>query len=428
MGKRIVVVGTQWGDEGKGKITDYLAADADVVVRSQGGNNAGHTINFNGQKFALHFIPSGIFYPNTKNVMANGMVIEPVALFKELDDLALRGIDHFQLFISDRAHVIMPYHIDLDGLWETFKGDSAVGTTKKGIGPAYADKAARTGIRIGDLIDPESLAIRLKASLDVTNPILEFFQRRPYDFQELFAKYVELGKRLKPFVADTSLLLNDEIDQDHKILFEGAQGIMLCIEHGTYPYVTSSSPTAASVPMNCGISPMALTDVIGITKAYTTRVGGGVFPTEFEDDTARYIREKGHEYGTTTGRPRRIGWLDTVVLRHARRVSGITDLSIMLLDVLTGIPELKICTNYMFDGQIIDHVPGNYRHFSRCIPVYVTLPGWKEDITAVKHFEELPINAQKYLQAIEKYTGLKIAIFSVGPDRTQTISLKSFFK
>lgn len=428
MGKRIVVVGTQWGDEGKGKITDYLAGSADVVVRSQGGNNAGHTINFNGQKFALHFIPSGIFNPKTKNIMAHGMVIEPFAMFKELDELAGRGIRDYQLYISDRAHVIMPWHLDLDGLWEEAKGSDAVGTTKKGIGPAYADKASRIGIRIGDLLDPEWFAIRLKAALTVTNAILAHFERQPYEFNDLYDRYLAVGKKLKPFVTDTSVLLNDEIEQDRKILFEGAQGIMLCIENGTYPYVTSSSPTAASVPMNCGISPMAITDVVGITKAYTTRVGGGAFPTEFEDETAKYIREKGHEYGTTTGRPRRIGWLDTVVLRHAKRVSGITDLSIMLLDVLTGVPELKICIAYEQNGERITTVPGNYLTFSRCKPVYITLPGWQEDITLVHRFEELPVNAQNYLIAIERYTGIKIAIFSVGPDRTQTIALKEFFK
>jgi len=428
MGKRIVVVGTQWGDEGKGKITDYLASGADVVVRSQGGNNAGHTINFNGQKFALHFIPSGVFFPQIKNVMANGMVIEPIAFFKELDDLAVRGVKDFQLFVSDRAHVIMPYHLDLDGLWETFKGAAAVGTTKKGIGPCYADKAARNGIRIGDLIDPATLAWRLKASLAVTNPVLASFDHAPYEFETLYDRYLKLGERMKPYVADTSVLLNDEIEKNHKILFEGAQGIMLCIEHGTYPFVTSSSPTAASVPMNCGISPMAITDVIGITKAYSTRVGGGAFPTEFEDETAKYIRERGHEYGTTTGRPRRIGWLDTVVLRHSKRVSGITDLSIMLLDVLTGIPELKICVAYELDGQTITHVPGNYDHYSRCKPVFITMPGWIEDITQAKTLADLPQAARDYLRAIEIHTGLQSAIISVGPDRTQTIALKEFFK
>ncbi|MDD3126137.1 MAG: adenylosuccinate synthase [Candidatus Izemoplasmatales bacterium] len=428
MGKRIVVVGTQWGDEGKGKITDYLALDADVVVRSQGGNNAGHTINFNNQKFALHFIPSGVFNPQTKNIMANGMVIEPIALFREIDELASRGITNYQLYISDRAHCIMPYHLELDSLWEDIKGSSAVGTTKKGIGPAYADKASRIGIRLADLLDPESLMDGLKTGLAMTNPILECFHHQTYDLQDLYQKYLSFGKRLKPYITDTSVLLNAEIEKGSKILFEGAQGIMLCVEHGTYPYVTSSSPTAASVPMNCGISPMAITDVIGITKAYTTRVGSGSFPTEFEDDTAKYIREKGHEYGTTTGRPRRIGWLDTVALRHAKRVSGITELSVMLLDVLTGIPQIKICTQYELDGEIIDRVPSNYRQFSQCKPVYVTLPGWKENITNIHRFDELPINAQNYLKAIENYTGLPIAIFSIGPDRTQTIALKAFFK
>ncbi|HRY77964.1 MAG TPA: adenylosuccinate synthase [Candidatus Izemoplasmatales bacterium] len=428
MGKRIVVVGTQWGDEGKGKITDYLAAGADVVVRSQGGNNAGHTIHFNHQKFALHFIPSGVFFPKTKNVMANGMVIEPNAFFQELDDLAARGVTGFRLFVSDRAHVIMPYHLDLDVLWETFKGPLAVGTTKKGIGPCYADKASRNGIRVGDLLDPEALALRLRASLSVTNPTLMSFGREPYDFDVLYQKYRALGDRLRPFVTDTSVLLNDEIDKGSRILFEGAQGIMLCLDHGTYPYVTSSSPTAASVPVNCGISPMAITDVVGVTKAYSTRVGGGAFPTEFEDAIAQGIRERGHEYGTTTGRPRRIGWIDAVVLRHSRRVSGVTDLAIMLLDVLTGVPELKICIAYDLDGTLLKEVPGNYLHFSRCRPVYITLPGWSEDLTGIRSWHELPPNAKRYLETIEQQTGLKIAIFSVGPDRSQTIDIKQFFE
>lgn len=428
MGKRIVVVGTQWGDEGKGKITDYLAEKADVVVRSQGGNNAGHTINFNNQKFALHFIPSGVFFPQTKNILANGMVLEPVAFFRELDELAARGVTRFQLFVSDRAHLIMPYHLVLDGLWETFKGDAAVGTTKKGIGPCYADKVSRNGIRIGDLIDPMAFSMRLKASLAVTNPVLAALGHPPYQFEDLYEPYLKLGERLKPYVTDTSVLLNDEIENGKNILFEGAQGIMLCIDHGTYPFVTSSSPTAASVPMNCGISPMALTEIIGITKAYTTRVGSGVFPTEFEDDISRYIRERGHEYGTTTGRPRRIGWFDAVVLRHSRRVSGITDCALMLLDVLTGIPELKICTAYELDGTRIENIPGNYLQYSRCKPVYITLPGWSEDITSAKTLEDLPANARNYLSAIEQYGGVKISLFSVGPDRTQTIALKTFFQ
>lgn len=428
MGKLVVVVGTQWGDEGKGKVTDFLATQADVVVRSQGGNNAGHTIIFNHQKFALHFLPSGILNPKVTNYMTNGMVIEPKAFFQELEGLKSMGITSFNLHISDRAHVIMPYHIALDGILENLKGSEAVGTTKKGIGPAYTDKVSRSGIRIGDLLHPEMFKNRLKANLNFTNRLLSALGEKTYQFDDLYQEYLEYGKQLSPYVTDTSLLLNQEIDNGKRILFEGAQGVMLCVEQGTYPYVTSSSPSASAVPLNAGISPMAITDVVGVTKAYSTRVGGGAFPTEFEDDISRQIREVGHEYGTTTGRPRRIGWLDAVVLKHTKRVSGLTGLAIMLLDVLTGIETLKICSHYELDGQVINHVPGNYEDFTRVIPKYIELPGWVEDITQVQTFDELPLNAKNYLLTIEKLTGVPITLFSVGPDRKQTVVLKQIFE
>jgi len=424
----IVIVGTQWGDEGKGKITDFLAMKADVVVRSQGGNNAGHSIQIDNEKFALHLIPSGVFNPNIKNVMANGMVIYPKALIDEMSILESKGISNFQLYISDRAHVVMPYHIELDDLLESLKGDQAVGTTKKGIGPAYTDKASRFGIRIGDLLHHDRLKQSIKDALAFYNPILKTFGREPFDIEKLTDEYLKYGEKIKPYITDTSLLLQDALDYRQKILFEGAQGTMLCIDHGTYPYVTSSSPTAASVPLSAGISPQSINEVIGITKAYTTRVGGGAFPTEFEDETSRMIREVGHEYGTTTGRPRRIGWLDTVILRHAKRINGITGLSIMLLDVLSGINPLKICTNYELDGKIIHHVPGSYDDFLRCKPSYVNYPGWTEDISNATSYEELPKNCQNYLSAIEEFTGIKVTIVSVGPDRKQTITLKKYFE
>ena len=428
MGKLVVVVGTQWGDEGKGKVTDFLATQADVVVRSQGGNNAGHTILFNHQKFALHFLPSGILNPKITNYMTNGMVIEPKSFFQELEGLNKLGISNYQLHISDRAHVIMPYHIALDGILENLKGSEAVGTTKKGIGPAYTDKVSRSGIRIGDLLHPDMLKQRLLANLNFTNRLLSALGEKMYEFDELYPIYLDYGKKIAPYVCDTSLLLNQEIEAGKRILFEGAQGVMLCIEQGTYPYVTSSSPSAASVPLNAGISPMALTDVVGVTKAYSTRVGGGAFPTEFEDDISRQIREVGHEYGTTTGRPRRIGWLDTVVLKHTKRVSGLTGLAIMLLDVLSGLETLKICTHYELDGKVIEYVPGNYADFIRVNPIYQELPGWNEDITGVQSFDELPKNAKNYLRTIEKLTGVPITLFSVGPDRTQTVVLKQIFE
>lgn len=426
--KNVVVVGTQWGDEGKGKITDFLAQQADVVVRYQGGNNAGHTIVFNQQKFALHLIPSGIFNPNIKNVMANGMVINPEALIEELNVLAEKGIHDFQLYISDRAHVVLPYHKALDAAFEDKKGNQKIGTTKKGIGPAYTDKADRSGIRMCDFIDEAVFKERLKENLDAKNHLLSLLGHETLDYQNMFDTYSHIAKIIKPFVCDTSVLLEQEMDKKKKILFEGAQGIMLCIDHGTYPYVTSSSPTAASVPLNAGIPPQAIDGVIGVTKAYSTRVGEGPFPSEMHDEIGVKIRQVGNEYGTTTGRPRRIGWFDSVIVKHAKRVSGVTGLSIMLLDVLTGHDTLKICVAYELNGKRIEHVPASIYDFANCKPVYMEVPGWKEDITQVKSFDDLPVAAQNYIRTIEHITGVKISLFSVGPDRTQTIQMQSIFK
>lgn len=423
----VVVVGTQWGDEGKGKITDYLAQKADVVVRYQGGNNAGHSVVIGDKKYALHLIPSGIFNPECKSVMANGMVINPKALFEEMEYLKNQGIEKFNLYISDRAQVIMPYHIALDGLNEESKGKNKIGTTKKGIGPAYADKANRVGIRIGELIDDEFFKEKLQEELENKNRYLKMLGHEGFSFDEIYNEYKVYADKIRPYVCDTSVLLNDEILANKKVLFEGAQGVMLCMDHGTYPFVTSSSPTAASVPLNTGIAPYMVQKAVGVTKAYSTRVGEGAFPTEINDEIANTIREVGHEYGVTTGRPRRIGWFDGVVVKHAKRVSGLTGLSIMLLDVLTGIKELKICKAYKLDGKEIDYVPGNIRLFERCEPVYETLPGWTEDITHVNSFEELPENAKNYIKAIERITGVKVAMFSVGPDRKQTIIIEDIF-
>ncbi len=426
--KRTVVVGTQWGDEGKGKITDYLAQEADVVVRYQGGNNAGHTIVFNGEKYALHLIPSGIFNPKTKNVLANGMVINLKAFFEELNMLESRGITNYQLFVSDRAHVIMPYHIELDGAFEEMKGANMIGTTKRGIGPCYTDKASRDGIRIGEILGDETLLLdKIKSILVVKNILFRALNKPEYDAQEMFDYLMSFKAQLSKFVTDTSVLLNKSIEADEKMLFEGAQGVMLCLDHGTYPMVTSSSPTAASVSINTGIAPRFVEEALGVTKAYTTRVGSGVFPTEFEDEIAKQIRITGNEFGTSTGRPRRIGWLDTVILSHAKRVSGLTGLSIMLLDVLSGLDKLKICTSYMLDGKEITHIPANIADYERCQPVFIEVDGWKEDITKVESFDDLPQNAKNYLLKIEELTGIKIKMFSVGPDRKQTIVLEEIF-
>ena len=392
---RLVVVGVQWGDEGKGKMTDYLAQNADVVVRYQGGNNAGHTIKFDGQKFALQSIPSGVFNPHIKNVMANGMVINPQAALAELDGLAQRGITDYQLYISDRAAVIMPYHMMLDGAYENLKGGILIGTTKKGIGPAYCDKYSRIGIRMGDLLEPEYFAERLKDALTQKNMELAMLGLEAMDFETLYQEYLGYGERLRPFICDTSVLLNKEVEKDSKILFEGAQGVMLCIEHGTYPFVTSSSPTAASVPLNTGIAPRYIDHALGICKAYTTRVGEGPFPTELHDDLAHYSRERGNEYGTVTKRPRRVGYLDAVALRHACRVSGINYLSLMLFDVLSGVETLKICNGYMLNGEEIDYVPGTLSLYEKCEPVYDEMPGWKEELDHVTDFDQLPQTAKE---------------------------------
>ncbi|MGE4320027.1 MAG: adenylosuccinate synthase [Acholeplasmataceae bacterium] len=421
--KRIVIVGSQWGDEGKGKITDYLAQKADVVVRYQGGNNAGHTVIFDGRKHSLHLLPSGILNPNIINVMANGMVIDPKGFVEELSKVT----NKYQLFVSNRAHVVLPFHKIIDQINENKKLDQKIGTTHKGIGPAYTDKYARVGLRMSEFVNKELFIAYLKRELAEKNEILKSAGFSTVDVEQLICEFSMYADVLRPLVTDTSVLLNELIENDKKVLFEGAQGVMLCIEHGTYPYVTSSSPTAASVPVNTGIAPWLLEGSIGVTKAYTTRVGEGVFPSEIFDELASEIRERGHEYGTTTKRPRRIGWLDTVVLRHAKRVSGLSYLAITLLDVLSSVKTLKIVTHYELDGEIIDYVPADIETNKRCKPVYIELDGWDEDITNVTSFEELPQNAQIYLNTLSELIGVKIAIFSVGPDRNQTVEILNVF-
>lgn len=422
-----VVVGTQWGDEGKGKITDYLSQEADMVVRFQGGNNAGHTIEFGGNKYALHLIPSGVFNKNTINVMAAGMVINPKAFLEEIKMLKDNGIDTSNIYISDRAHITMPYHIREDMLQEQMRGKKKVGTTKKGIGPTYADKINRTGIRVAEFIDENLFSERLKINVLDNNKIFTLFDIETFDYKAIYNEYIEYAKEIKKYVTDTSLLVHNAYNEGKKVLFEGAQGVMLDINHGTYPYVTSSSPSASSVPINVGISPRMLDNIFGVTKAYSTRVGEGAFPTEFEDKTAQQIREVGREYGTTTGRARRIGWFDGVVVKYSARVSGITGLAVCLLDVLTGLDELKICTKYVLNGQEYDNVPALITDFEKCEPVYETLPSWNEDITKVSSYDELPIEAKNYIRKIEEVTGVKVSIVSVGPDRTQTIIRENLF-
>lgn len=424
----VTVVGTQWGDEGKGKITDYLAQQADCVVRFQGGNNAGHTIKFEGKKYALHLVPSGIFKKEVINILGNGMVIDPLALLEEINFLENNQISTKNLFISDRAHVILPFHKAIDIMFEGLKTQGKeVGTTAKGIGPAYMDKASRMGLRMIDFIDEKRFKRYLEEYIPYVNTFLTAFNQEPFDLNTVFKRYNGILKTIKPFVKNTSKLLDTLIQEEKKILFEGAQGTMLCLDHGTYPYVTSSSPTAASVALNTGIAPQNIQTVLGITKAYTTRVGGGYFATEFEDDLAKKIRIQGNEFGTTTGRPRRIGWLDTVVLRHARRVNGLTDLSVMLLDVLKDVNPLKICVAYKLDGEMIDEVPASIDDFERCEPVYIEMEGFTKDISRIKTFRGLPKEARNYLKKIEELTDVKISMVSVGPDRTQTIIINELF-
>ncbi|MBO1212122.1 adenylosuccinate synthase [Staphylococcus nepalensis] len=424
----IVVVGTQWGDEGKGKITDFLAEQADVIARFSGGNNAGHTIKFGGETYKLHLVPSGIFYKEKLAVIGNGVVIDPVALLKELDGLNERGISTDNLRISNRAQVILPYHIKQDEYEEERRGDNKIGTTKKGIGPAYVDKAQRIGIRVADLLDEETFEKLLKENIEYKSAYFKgMFDKACPSFEEIFETYYAAGQRLAEFVTDTAKVLDDAFVAEEKVLFEGAQGVMLDIDHGTYPFVTSSNPVAGNVTVGGGVGPTFVSKVIGVCKAYTSRVGDGPFPTELFDEDGDHIREVGREYGTTTGRPRRVGWFDSVVLRHSRRASGITDLSINSIDVLTGLKEVKICTAYELDGKEITEYPANLKDLQRCKPIFETLPGWTEDITSCRSLEELPMNARRYLERISELCDVQISIFSVGPDRNQTNLLKSLW-
>lgn len=418
----VVVVGTQWGDEGKGKITDFLSEKAEYVARYQGGDNAGHTIQFGGETYKLHLIPSGIFSPEKLCIIGNGVVVNPKSLVTELAYLHERNITTDNLRISDRAHVILPYHIELDRLQEEAKGDKKIGTTIKGIGPAYMDKAARVGIRIADLLVREVFEERLRLNLEDKNrQFTKLYDANPMNFEEIFEEYYKYGQQIKQYVCDTSVLLNDALDNGKRVLFEGAQGVMLDIDQGTYPFVTSSNPLAGGVTIGSGVGPSKVTKVVGVCKAYTSRVGDGPFPTELFDEIGSRIREVGREYGTTTGRPRRVGWFDSVVMRHSKRVSGITNLCLNSIDVLTGLETVKICVAYRkSNGEEISHYPASLVELGQCEPVYEELPGWSEDITGCRTLDELPIEAQNYVRRVSELVGVKISTFSVGPDRNQT--------
>ncbi|ANU15706.1 adenylosuccinate synthase [Planococcus sp. CP5-4] len=425
----VVVVGTQWGDEGKGKITDFLSEHAEVIARYQGGNNAGHTIIFGGETYKLHLIPSGIFYKEKTSVIGNGMVVDPKALVQELKGLHDRGVTTENLRISNRAHVILPYHIKQDEVEEARRGANKIGTTGKGIGPAYMDKAARVGIRIADLLDHVVFEEKLRMNLKEKNRMFEkFYETEGFTVEEIMEEYYQYGQEIAQYVTDTSKVLNDAFDAGRRVLFEGAQGVMLDIDQGTYPFVTSSNPVAGGVTIGAGVGPTNISHVIGVCKAYTSRVGDGPFPTELFDDIGDKIRTVGKEFGTTTGRPRRIGWFDSVVVRHARRVSGLTDLTVNSIDVLTGLDTVKICTAYRYQGELITEYPANLRMLADCEPVYEEMPGWSEDVTSCKSLDELPDNARHYLERISQLTGVQISIFSVGPDRNQTNIVKSVWR
>ncbi|WP_294879625.1 adenylosuccinate synthase [uncultured Lactobacillus sp.] len=422
----VAVVGSQWGDEGKGKITDFLSNEAAYTVRSNGGNNAGHTIEINGQDFKMRLIPSGIFASKEGAVIGNGVVINPEVLFSELKNLEEKGIDTSKLKISNRAHIIMPYHIKQDEYQEEAKGDQKIGTTKNGIGPAYMDKASRIGIRVCDLLEKDTFAAKLRTNLEQKNEVFTKIYGKPaLKFEDIFAKYYKYGQKMKKYVTDTSVLVNDALDNNEKVLFEGAQGIMLDIDEGTYPFVTSSNTISGGIASGIGVGANRLKTVIGVCKAYTTRVGAGPFPTELLDETGDRIRETAHEYGTVTGRPRRVGWFDSVALRHAKRVAGINGLSLNLLDIFSGFDTIKIATAYELDGQKIDYYPASLKELDRCKPVYEELPAWKEDITGAKTWSDLPENAQKFLNRVSELVGIPLVTVSVGPDREQTIVLQN---
>ncbi len=424
----VVVVGTQWGDEGKGKVIDYLARQANVVVRHQGGNNAGHTVVVGDEEYRLHLIPSGIFYPDTICVIASGVVIDPRVLFEEIEYLHRRGIQTDRLRISSEAHLVMPYHVKMDALTEDRLGVNKLGTTLRGIGPAYMDKAARTGLRVVDLLYPSQFAMRLKRVLDEKNRILaKAYDVEPFSYDELLQQYLSYGERMQPYIANTSVVINDAIDAGERVLFEGAQGTMLDIDHGTYPFVTSSHPVAGGACIGAGVGPTKISQVYGVVKAYTSRVGDGPFPTELTDAFGSELRERGHEYGTTTGRPRRVGWLDVVALRHAARVNGLTGLAVTRVDVLDDLPEVKICTAYRFHGELIHELPDSVEVLAEVEPVYETFEGWAGSITQTKTFGDLPRQTQTYLNRIAALVNVPIVVVSVGRERTSTIIMSELF-
>jgi len=424
----IAIIGAQWGDEGKGKIVDLLAEKAGVVVRFCGGDNAGHTVVNPQGEFRLHLIPSGIFYPQVVPIIGNGVVINPEVLIAEIDQLNQRGVDTSRLFISDRAHLIMPYHVLLDGLEEELRGGKAIGTTRKGIGPAYADKTARLGIRIGDLLDKGAFLERLRFILEYKNIILtKIYEASPLSLDEIYSEYCQYGERLAPHIREATAMVEEALGRNELVILEGAQGTLLDLDFGTYPYTTSSSPLAGGGCVGAGLGPTGINRILGVFKAYCTRVGGGPMPTELKDEIGDLIREQAHEYGTTTGRPRRCGWFDAVAARFSTRVNGFTGAALTRLDVLGVLPRLKICVGYKLDGETIDYFPGNTAALERCQPIYEELPGWQCPISHIRDYEQLPVEAQKYVSRLEELSSCPVNIVSVGPERGQTIHKAPIF-
>ncbi|MBI5905468.1 MAG: adenylosuccinate synthase [Deltaproteobacteria bacterium] len=429
--KSVIVIGAQWGDEGKGKIVDIYSEFADTIVRPTGGNNAGHTLVVKGEKFVFHLIPSGILHAGKKCVISNGVVVDPKVLLAEIDRLKERGhlADDSQLKLGLLANVILPYHIVLDKAREEKLGDRKIGTTARGIGPCYEDKIARVGIRTCDLVQPNALSEKLRANLELKNFLFKSYYGVPeVPFQATYDEYLAHGERLKPYLIDTSRFINEEIRHGAKVLFEGAQGTLLDIDHGTYPFVTSSNTTAGGACTGSGVGPTKVSAVIGVSKAYATRVGGGPFPTELFDDEGQRIRDRGNEYGSTTGRPRRCGWFDAPVVRYANRLNGLSGVALTKLDVLSGHPRIKVCVAYEIDGVRRDEVPLSLSEFEAAKPVYEQMEGWKEDITSAREFGDLPKAAQKYVRTLEEITGVEVSLVSVGADRNQTIIRKNPFR
>ncbi len=423
------VIGAQWGDEGKGKVVDMLSQKTNMIVRFSGGDNAGHTVINPSGEFKLHLVPSGIFYPHTICIIGNGVVINPAVLIEEIDQLNQCGVDTTRLFISDRANLIMPYHIVLDDLEESLRAGKALGTTRKGVGPAFTDKVARLGIRTGDLLDKEAFLERLRFVLDYKNiSLTKIFGVSPLSLDEIYSQYNQYGKRLAPYIRETTIMVEEAVNSGEKVLLEGAQGALLDPDFGTYPYATSSSPLAGGGCLGAGIGPTQISKVLGVFKAYCTRVGAGPMPTELKDETGNLIRERAHEYGATTGRPRRCGWFDAVAARFSTRINGFTEAAITRLDILDSLTHLKICVGYKLDGKMIDYFPANVVTLEKCQPIYEELPGWQAATTHIREYEQLPPQARQYVARLEELISCPVNLIGVGPEREQNIFKMPIFE